>query len=70
MKVVDSETGAERWVNTSSSKVRQVYNKWWYERQLRMNETAQRCAVDIVSIATDEDYVKALMGLFRKRTVR
>ena len=54
MKVVDSETGAERWVNTSSSKVRQVYNKWWYERQLRMNETATRCAVDIVSIATDE----------------
>ncbi len=70
MKVVDSESGVEQWINTSSSKVRQVYNKWWYERQLFMNETARRCAVDLVSVATDEDYVKALMGLFKKRAIR
>ena len=70
IKVVDAETGREQWINTSSSNVRKVYNKWWYERQLSMNETMRRCAVDVVSIATDEDYVKALMGLFRKRAVR
>ena len=70
VKVVDAETGREQWINTSSSNVRKVYNKWWYERQLSMNETMRRCAVDVVSIATDEDYVKALMGLFRKRAVR
>ena len=70
MKVVDSESGVEQWINTSSSKVRQVYNKWWYERQLFMNETARRCAVDLVSVATDEDYVKALKGLFKKRAIR
>ncbi|MDD2960933.1 MAG: DUF58 domain-containing protein [Muribaculaceae bacterium] len=70
MKVVDAERGLEKWVNTSSSKVRQVYNKWWYERQQYMNTTAQRCKVELVSIATDEDYVKALMGLFKKRGLR
>ena len=70
MKVVDSESGVERWINTSSANVRKMYNKWWYERQLYMNETAQRCAVDIVSVATDEDYVKALMGLFKRRGVK
>ncbi len=70
MRVIDLETGNDRWINTSSSKVRQAYNKWWYERQLAMNETMQRCHVDIASVATDEDYVKALMGLFKKRGIR
>ena len=70
IKVADAERGVEKWINTSSANVRKVYNKWWYERQLNMNLTAQRCKVDITSIATDEDYVKALMGLFKKRGLR
>lgn len=67
MKVLDSETGKQRWINTSSSKVRNVYKKWWYERQQAMNETLQRCRVDVASVATDEDYAKSLMALFKKR---
>lgn len=70
MKVLDAETGAVKWVNTSSSSVRNMYKKWWYERQLVMNETLQRCHVDVASVATDEDYAKSLMGLFKKRGVR
>lgn len=67
MKLIDSENGDVKWVDTSSKKIRQAYNKWWYERQVNMNVTMQRCKVDIASIATDEDYVKSLMGLFKKR---
>lgn len=70
IKIADAETGTEKWINTSSSKVRQIYDKWWYERQLNMNLTLQKCNVNIASIATDEDYVKALMGLFKKRGTR
>lgn len=70
MRIVDSERGIEKWINTSSSNVRKIYNKWWYERQQYMTTTTQRCKVDIASIATDEDYVKALMGLFKKRGLR
>lgn len=70
MKVLDSETGEQKWINTSSSKVRNLYKKWWYERQLVMNETLQRCRVDVASVATDEDYAKSLMALFKKRGVR
>ncbi len=69
MRVRDAETGAEKWVNTSSARVRQAYNKWWYEHQQSVNATLQRCRVDLASVATDEDYVKALMGLFKKRGV-
>lgn len=70
MRVMDLESGADKWINTSSKKVRKIYNKWWYERQQSMTETLNRCRVDYASIATDEDYVKALMGLFKKRGVR
>ena len=67
MRVRDAERGAERWIDTSSKRVRQAYNRWWDERQQQMTTTVQRCKVDMVSVATDEDYVKALMALFRQR---
>lgn len=67
MRVADLETGKERWIDTSSKKVRKAYSRWWYERQQKMSETMNRARVDVASIATDEDYVAALMGLFRRR---
>ena len=70
LKIKDLETGREQWLDTSSSRVRQAHNKWWYERQQQTAEIMHRCRVDMASIATDEDYVKALMGLFQKRGVR
>ena len=67
MRVRDAESGAERWVDTGSRRVRQAYDRWWYERQQRMVASMKRCRVDLASVATDEDYVKALMGLFKQR---
>ena len=70
MKVEDAETGAVKWVNTGSANVRNAYKKWWYERQLAMNDTMMRCNVDVASVATDEEYAKSLIGLLRERGVR
>ncbi len=67
VKMLDAETGTQRWVNTSSRRVRQAYDRWWYERQQAMQSIVQRCNVDLASVATDEDYVKALMALFKNR---
>jgi uncharacterized protein (DUF58 family) len=67
MRVRDLESGSERWIDTSSKKVRSEYQRWWYERQQNMSDTLKRCRVGSVSIATDEDYVTALMGLFKRR---
>lgn len=69
MRISDAETGAERWINTGSKKVRKSFDRWWYQRQLSMSETMQRSRVDLASVATDEDYVKALLGLFKQRAV-
>lgn len=68
MRVRDLETGATRWIDTSSSRVRQAYSRWWYDRQQSMADTLRASRVNFVSVATDEDYVKALMGLFKNRT--
>ncbi|MCX4330944.1 MAG: DUF58 domain-containing protein [Muribaculaceae bacterium] len=70
IRVSDLETGGECWIDTSSSKVRKAYGKWWYDRQQSMTETMNRCRVDCASVATDEDFVKALMAMFRQRGVK
>ncbi len=70
MQVTDLETGAERWIDTSSKKTRKAYQKWWYDRQQLMMNDLRRARVDLASIATDEDYVSALMNLFRRRGTR
>lgn len=68
MKVEDSENGAERWIDTSSKKVRAHYEKWWNTRQTKMLDSFNRSRVDSVSVRTNEDYVKALLLLFKKRS--
>lgn len=70
MRVADLETGALKWVDTSSSKVRKAYDKWWYTRQQSMVDKLRRARVDFSSVSTDEDYVKALLSLFKNRRTR
>ena len=67
MKVVDAETGFEQYVDTSSRKLRESYRRYWMKRQNDLKETFAKSNVDSISVATDEDYVKALMGLFKQR---
>ena len=67
MKVVDAETGYEQYVDTSSKKLRQAYNKYWLTRQAQLQDTFNKSNVDSVSIATNEDFVKSLLLLFKKR---
>lgn len=69
MRVYDAETSEERWVDTGSKKVREAYQRWWYQRQLKMSDRLQHSRVDLASIATDEDYTKALLALFKRRGV-
>jgi len=63
----DAETGAERWVDTSSAKIRNMYGEWWKRRQEDMIQSFHKCRVDSVSIRTEDDYVKALLALFHQR---
>jgi len=68
MKVVDAETGFEQYVDTSSKRLRESYRKYWTNRQSELLETFNKSNVDSVSIATNEDFVKALLMLFKQRS--
>lgn len=67
VKVVDAESGHEMYVDTSSKKVRAAHARYWIERQQMLKDTLSRANVDWVSVATDDDYVKAMMHLFASR---
>ena len=68
MKMVDAETGYEQYVDTGSKALRQAYRKYWNNRQSQLEETFNKSNVDHVSVATNEDFVKALMMLFKQRS--
>lgn len=67
IKVQDAERDSVRWIDTSSRRVRQAYDRWWYDRQRAMSDILTRSNVDLAQVATDEDYVKSLMSLFKRR---
>ena len=68
MKVVDAETGFEQYIDTSSKRLRQAYQRYWMSRQAQLQETFNKSNVDNVSIATNEDFVKSLLMLFKQRS--
>jgi uncharacterized protein (DUF58 family) len=68
MKVRDAETGHEQYIDTSSKRLRQAHHEWWQEQQERMNKSFTKSRVDSISVRTDEDYVKALLNLFARRS--
>ena len=65
--IKDSESGEGAWINTDSKKVRNAYSKWFAQAELEEHRLLNRYKVDNVDVATDADYVKALMALFNGR---
>ncbi|WP_430810043.1 MULTISPECIES: DUF58 domain-containing protein [unclassified Carboxylicivirga] len=67
IKLKDAETGQYHWADTSNKVVREAYRKWWLQTDAETRTLFSKCGVDNVSVRTDEDYVKALIALFKKR---
>lgn len=67
LHVRDSETGRSVWVDTSSRKVRAEYARWFGKVVDNERKLFNRYQIDTVDVATDQDYVKALMAFFGRR---
>jgi uncharacterized protein (DUF58 family) len=67
VKVADSETGEEKWIDTSSKTVRNSYQEWWTKHINQVRNIFKRCGVDSTELRTDIDYVKPLVKLFENR---
>jgi uncharacterized protein (DUF58 family) len=66
-KIMDAETGEERWVDTSSGRSRRAYREWWENHIAAISSTFRKCGVDSAMICTGEDYVRPLIKLFESR---
>jgi uncharacterized protein (DUF58 family) len=67
INMLDAETGEQIWVDSSSKMVRDKYEYYWQNRKKASEEILKKHGVDFVEIATNSDYVKPLMQLFKKR---
>lgn len=68
VKMRDSESGEDILVDTSSKDIRRAHHEWWIQYQAWLKNIFTKSNVDSVSVRTDEDFVKALLGLFKKRS--
>lgn len=62
----DAETGQATWIDTSVTSVRAAYEQNWRNNQEQLKTLFTKTGTNTVSVRTDEDYVKALMKLFKQ----
>ncbi len=67
VKVSDAETGHEMYLDTSSKKLRKAHEQNWSRRQAMLRQLFAKSKVDWTSVATDEDFSKSLLMLFKQR---
>jgi uncharacterized protein (DUF58 family) len=67
IRVQESESSKEMWVDTSSRSVRDYYAKWNRSVQEQTTQIFRKYKIDSVSIGTNQDYVKGLISLFKTR---
>lgn len=67
INVMDAESGREMIIDTSSKKLRVAHAKAWSDGQQMLRDAFTKSNVDWTAIATDEDYVKAMILLFKQR---
>ncbi len=67
LKAIDAETGHELWIDTSSKKTRTVHERAWQERQEVLRNIFSKSMVDWTCITTGEDFVRALIILFKQK---
>lgn len=67
IEVQDAETGRKVWVDSASAKTRESYARHWSAASEAIAHALTKCRVDSVAVATGEDYVAALLRLFKMR---
>jgi uncharacterized protein (DUF58 family) len=70
VKLKNAEDGTTLWVDSSDIQVRKNFQTWWMQHEKYLNDVFVKSGTDEVKINTNQDYVKPLMNLFKKRENR
>ena len=70
INIHDSETGENTWIDTTSKKNRDKFQKNSNEKLDKFSKKCKNIGFDLLQINTDDDYIKFLMQFFRSRAKR
>lgn len=70
VKLADAETGVERWIDTSSKRVRSQMIADRKEREKLRNSIFIKSRLDRIEVTTSSNYIQPLVQFFRKREKR
>jgi hypothetical protein len=70
VKVQDTESGNEFWIDTSEKNVRDKYAKSFRENVAMVKDMFGKGGAQLESIKTEDNYVIALMNMFKRRQTR
>ena len=70
INIHDSETGENTWIDTTSKKIRDKFQKNSIEKLNSFSKKCKNIGFDLIQISTDDDYIKFLMQFFRSRANR
>ncbi len=67
VRVRDAETGNFLEIDTSSKTVRKKYEAWYEENYNYFMTNFSKRGLDVMSLSTEDDYVKTMLKFFKKR---
>jgi uncharacterized protein (DUF58 family) len=67
IRLFNAETGETTWVNSSSSEVRERYEKQFKEKEDQVIKDFKRSGIDVVALKTSKDFIPPLVKLFKSR---
>ena len=70
VKLADAETGAERWIDTGSKRVRTQMLSDRKEREKLRNSIFVKSNLDRIEVTTGSNYIQPLVQFFRRREKR
>lgn len=68
IRAQDAESGAIRWIDTSSHRLREEYARWHQNHLDYFTQTFRKSGASVVHIRTNESYVDALHQFFQQRS--
>jgi uncharacterized protein (DUF58 family) len=67
IQMADAETGARQWVDAADKRVQQYYTQQFLQHVQYCRNAFRKSGAELISVRTDEDYVKALQTFFLNR---
>ncbi|MBK8555789.1 MAG: DUF58 domain-containing protein [Lewinellaceae bacterium] len=68
LRVADAETGEQIWVDTTSTNLRRNYWDAFMRHTEETKSIFRKAGADFLSLSTDQEYTKALLQFFSKRS--